>query len=999
MRRLFGRLGGTPSPPPPPAAPPGPPAASAASTSAAAAPTSSGDARRIDLRELRSIVADGDELRKGTDIYDRGGLSRLARHGERIFCEAAGSGSSPYRVTIAIPAGARPTARCSCMAARSRPFCKHAAALLVAWSRAPEAFVVAEAPPVAEASTGGGARRATVRTGKAATADLHAAGVAQALALVRELAAAGVASAAVDRPEQIRGLAETLRANRLRRLSARVHELADLLGASSRQRGRLDALAYATVVGDILLTARRLERHLGGETLEDRHVEELIGRNWRKTDRTPVDGLELAEYAYLVRATADEFVIRERRLLDLATGTHYSEKQILPGFMARRTPPIASEPGVRATGTGRVYPGFAPHRLDTEEITGRAGLTEPDVRRIVDAALPGPTAALAAFGEHRRDVFAPDALPLALRVDAIVAVGVRLAVVGAEGDAIILDDGEPLVEAVADRVLSVVIGDVDLDGILAVLRPLAAVVEPATGGLSVLITVPSVTPEPQAGDDAVDWLTSAQAAGASPAALSLAEIRDELAVVLVNGLGSLTDRVADPLATRLGDLGLERPASLLREIAARPDPADRLDDLVRLLHVLAVGAVRLAGTRQVDRSSLVRVPGHPALLVADPGDPLPEEEVARRRSAGTMGWAEAAVHRARRLAALPPTELAPIVPWWADATAVVAVVDAVRGDAGVRTRVERAVSLAYGLTAALTGVAIAAASPDPWADSLLESVRDLKDPPKPRWFDDDRIAAPQRALRMAARRAIAVRRGLPASTARLADPDQASALIEQLTSARSRDARKDAARELTKLEDDAAVPSLRRAFRADPAAIVRIEAAWTLATLGDVAMVDAFVDALAARSRDPEAAKGAAYGLGLLGDVRGVRALLEALAEGWRTSVVLAALEWTGELVMPLLLDRVLAEPSLAGRQGFVSALRPVPPPVLQGALAERLHARPAPDGKQQVALLRLAAAHKPTAAMIAQAILALPPDIADAAAVRSARSVLTLKGKARPAK
>ena len=659
----------------------------------APAPATSGEARRIDLRELRSIVSDGEELRKGTEVYDRGGLGRLARHGERIFCEAAGSGSAPYRVTITIPDRAQPTARCSCMAARSRPFCKHAAGLLVAWSRAPEAFAVAEAPPVAEGPAGGTTRRAGVRTGRAATADLHATGVAQALALVRELAAAGVATAAVDRPEQIRGLAETLRANRLRRLGARVHELADLLEAASRQRGRLDALAYASVVADVLLTARRLERHLAGETLEDRHVEELIGRNWRKADRRPVEGLELAEYAYLSRTTADEFVVRERRLLDVATGTHYSEKQILPGFLARRTPPIPSQAGLRATGTGGVYPGFAPHRLDTEEVTGRAALTDDDVRRIVGAALPGPAAALSAFQEHRRDVFAPDALPVTVRADAVVAVGARLAVVGTDGDAILLDDGDPLVEAVTDRALAAVIGDVDLDGILAVLRPLAVIVEPNAGGPPELLAIPSGAPEPEAGDDAVDWLTAARAAGASPAALSLAEIRDELAVVLVNGLGSLTDRVADPLATRLADLGLERPAALLREIAARPDPADRLDDLVRLLQVLAVGAVRLAGTRTIDRSALIPVPGHPALLVADPGEPLAEDEVARRRNAGSMGWAEAAVHRARRLSALPPGVFAPIVPWWADATAVEAVVAAVRDDPDVRGRVEDAVSL------------------------------------------------------------------------------------------------------------------------------------------------------------------------------------------------------------------------------------------------------------------------------------------------------------------
>jgi len=277
------------------------------------------------------------------------------------------------------------------------------------------------------------------------------------------------------------------------------------------------------------------------------------------------------------------------------------------------------------------------------------------------------------------------------------------------------------------------------------------------------------------------------------------------------------------------------------------------------------------------------------------------------------------------------------------------------------------------------------------------AVSDQPDPPKPGWFEGYRIAAPERAMRMGARRAIAARAILPAPTAHPADAERVPALVEQLTSARSRDARRDAARELAKVEDARSIPSLRRAFRADPAAAVRVEAAWTLATLGDTPMVDAFIDALAARARDPETAKGAAYGLGLLGDVRGVRALIEALADGWKSSVVLAALEWTGELVLPLVIERVLAEPALGGRQGVVSALRPVQPPVLMTALLAALHAAPAPNGKQQVALLRLAGAHPPTATAIARAIVDLPPDVADATAVRSARAVLTPTAKGKP--
>jgi hypothetical protein len=773
----------------------------------------------------------------------------------------------------------------------------------------------------------------------------------------------------------------------LRRLSARVLELADLLELAARRRGSLDSLAYASVISDLLLTARRLERHLGGETLEDRHVEELIGRNWRKTDRVAVTDLDLTQYAYLVRTTADDFVIRERRLIDLPTGTHYSEKQILPAFMARRTAPPPAEMGVRLGGTGGVYPGFAPHRLDSDGIAPTGPLAPDDVRRLVSVALAGPTAALAAFQEHRRDVFAPDAVPVAVRAEAIVAFGDRLGVVGSDGDALLLAEGGTLVDSVEGRSLCVVIGDIDLDGILAVLRPHAVVTEGTDGPELSALAVDS--PPPDATPDGGDWLTAARAAGASPAAVSLAEVRDELAAVLANGLGSLTDRVADPLVTRLADLGLERPAALLREIAARPDPADRLDDLVRLLQVLEIGAVRLAGNRAVDRSTLVPVPGHPALLVPDPGEPLPADEIARRRWTGSMGWPEAAVHRARRLAALPVAELEPIVPWWADASATAAVVAASTGDPARRRRLEAAVSLRYGLTAALTAISIAEGVPDGWVGDFLAPLQRLSDPKVPRWTSDFRHPMPQRAIRMAARRAVAARLGIPVRPAPVMDATTRDGLIAQLSSARSRDGRIEAARELVKAEDRAVLAALRRAFRSDPAPAVRLEAAWSLAALGDTTMVDAFIDALAARDRQPDVAKGAAYALGQLGDVRGVAALLDALADGWKSAVVLDALGWAGEIVLPGLIDRVVAEPALATRRGFVSALEANEASSVHTALVARLDGEPAPTGKQQVALLRLGAAHKTVADDLARRILARPDGATDAAARRAAHAVL----------
>jgi uncharacterized Zn finger protein len=114
------------------------------------------DARKLSLAELRDVVVDKAELQKGTQISDANHITHLSRHENKLFCDAAGSGASPYKVQILFNDDTTVKGRCSCMAARSRPFCKHAAALLVAWARAPEQFAVSDAPPVAP---GGDARR------------------------------------------------------------------------------------------------------------------------------------------------------------------------------------------------------------------------------------------------------------------------------------------------------------------------------------------------------------------------------------------------------------------------------------------------------------------------------------------------------------------------------------------------------------------------------------------------------------------------------------------------------------------------------------------------------------------------------------------------------------------------------------------------------------------------------------------------------------------------
>ncbi len=368
--------------------------------------------KQVGVGELRGIVVDSDELRKGTQLFDDKAVFNLARHANKLFCEAKGSGAAPYRVTLTFGDGALDVkAKCTCPAARSRSFCKHAAALLVAWTRAPEAFVVGDAPPP---GAPGQAKARAVKRGPAAAADLMKQGVDQVSTLVRDLGVAGVAAMGDDRAPMVQTLGENLRQYKLRRLSAKTLDLARLLEAGAAQRGSLPAVAYTDLLADLLLTARKLDKHLGsGEALDPRHVEELIGKSWQKADRQPASGLDLVEYAYVSRVTSDDFAIQESRLFNLVSGLHFSEKKIVPRFLAGSDPKPSRGGAVHEGVRGSTYPTYPPTRLELSDLGDPRAVDHASLARLVDTALPDVGSALGALQEHRRDVFAPDLLPVA----------------------------------------------------------------------------------------------------------------------------------------------------------------------------------------------------------------------------------------------------------------------------------------------------------------------------------------------------------------------------------------------------------------------------------------------------------------------------------------------------------------------------------------------------------------------------------------------------------
>jgi hypothetical protein len=893
--------------------------------------------------QLKLVVTDPEELSKGLAIADRGGLKHLARHGNKLFAEAEGSGSTPYKVQIVHDPEKGYRGRCSCMAARSRPFCKHAAALLVLWARDTNGFAVAEAAPEPAGEPGAPARRAKAKTGKVDAGALMRQGVEQTLTLVRELALSGITTMSEERIAQVRALAETLRAERLRRMSARLFELAATLGVAARDYAALDTEDYGAALADLWLAARRVQKHLEGEALPTEHVETLIGRSWTKKDRTPVQGLDLIEYAFVQEVTADDFVIRESRFLDMATGTHYSEKQILPAFLAKRTAPKRSYEGFLLAGAGGGrYPGFAPHRLDLSETGSFQPLAGDTISRIYERALPGVAGALARLSEHRKDVFAPDTVPVAVRVDSLMAEGDRLLALDESGDSLLITGDASaqiaLTSALAGAHLRVVLGDLLLLGAVPALQPLALVVErkgmaalealPAVNAEALLASRKSKRKEPAPGRRP-RWIDTARELGVGSAAISLGEVREELADILSEGISALTSRRAEGLVERLKQLNLVKPAALLAETAQHADPAQKIDDVVRLLQVLGIGLTRLAASRNVDRSRLARSPLHPAIMVFPPDEVLNADALVQELHANRLVGHGRAIAIDRALASFDEPTLARFAPTlFGDGSVSSLVAQRYAAHPGMalelardfltggETRYTMKGWSAPARVARYTAVQVLQRLESPQARNVLQSSRTG--------------ASRDRALLNLINRALQ-----PNSIEKVPD------LILDGLKAGNWETRGAALTQVVEQGCLAALPHVRRIAATDPSLQVRYRAWYAQAALLDVDAVPLWIAALRNRAANDDAGREALHALAHIGDNRSIAPLLDAFEEGYKPTLVAEALRAFGPAIVPPLLDRLEARPELVERKVTADIGAGVELSVVNEMLAQRLAVLP----------------------------------------------------------
>ncbi|HEY4176772.1 MAG TPA: HEAT repeat domain-containing protein [Kofleriaceae bacterium] len=938
------------------------------------------DAPKITVAELRAIVTDAGELAKGAKIVDDKGLSNLSRHEHKLFADAAGS--TTYKVQ-AIHEDKGWRARCSCMAARSRPFCKHGAALLVAWQRSPDAFAVSDAPPPGS----GDAKKKAVKSGKVDVKALMAKGVEQVATLVRELAVTGAASLADDRGDQVRALGENLREHKLRRLSAKTIALADLVDTARSKGDDFDHLAYAELLGDLLLTARKLEKHIAGEALEDRHVEELIGKTWTKKDRGAIDGLDLVEVAFLQRETPDNFVIRESRFVDAKTGEHYSEKQILPGFLVKRTPPKLSYAGKLLRGAGGgLYPGFSPRRTDLESPGTAEALKAEALDALVEKAVPSVKAAIAALADHKKDVFAPETLPVVIACDMVIADRGRLQLAGADGSAVFLPDDDEaadrLASALAGVSLDAVIGDLTLDGALPTLSPLAVVVRGKGGkGPRELRSIATGMAKPQsrkvrvearAGARKSNWAYTARALDLSTAAIALGEIREELADLVYTGLSSVTPRRVEAMATRLGELSLAKQADLLRATAARADASDRLDDIIRLHQVLGIALARLAGAAHVERDALAASPMFASVFVRKATELLAPAEIRIKLARGEVNRFEAAALTGRYYETLSPDSLVEqVFPAWADGSAspYIALAARARPEAAIASA-RRVVGGRYPRMASITALRVLEALGSDEAKRGLHAV-------ETRHADS--------TLRSMARNAIGRLAGLSTDL----DP-KLLATRTALFNASTKDERARSAERLADAGDVGAIPYLRTSFSGDISGDVRDAAGRALGRLGDAESVDTFCVALAQRDVDHERAKTSAYALGSLGDVRGLAALVDAYRASWLTGTVAESLAAIGPAAIPLLLEVIELDPALLKRSTATTVFEDLRSEDLLPALVERIEAL-AKDGDfvpRATALVDLVKNRAHVVSEIGAKIMKLRPDLVEKSASREARAL-----------
>lgn len=336
--------------------------------------------RRLTEKDVRALCQAVD-YENGQRYFKQGHVADTWQTETSLHAVVAGSGKRPYQVSVTDEAG-KLIPRCTCPAHRRRPFCKHVAAVLVAWTEAPGRFVPghAERPAAPDPPR----RRRRRARSKVDRRKVQMEGLTKVEALLVELTSYGLLSLTEAQVTLVNDLAHTVESHKLRRLSRLVGLLGLALETARSDREQFDEAAYAELLGDAWLTAQATRRALEDPDADPTTLEDLVGKTWREKDLERREGVRLVELAYETVGLDTGFTIDTSFLLSLGDGAIYAEKQIVPTRLKKqkRKPSYSG----RLEGTIGLYPGLEPRRVKLVDVAPEAPLTDGDWQQALDHA-------------------------------------------------------------------------------------------------------------------------------------------------------------------------------------------------------------------------------------------------------------------------------------------------------------------------------------------------------------------------------------------------------------------------------------------------------------------------------------------------------------------------------------------------------------------------------------------------------------------------------------
>jgi hypothetical protein len=355
-----------------------------------------GRGRRLELLQIKRWVGET-TFERGLDYADRGKIAHAAREGDVLTAEVEGStprgAEKPamYRVRVDLEP---PVPRAGCTCPVRRPFCKHAAAVLILWQREPEAF--AEQPG-----------EAAQRNREPSKADRRRQMLLEELEAVRGMLSDFAIHGVTARGKQWVDAVPQILATARRRRQLRLAELLDEL-----QRQVTGATApdprHADLLMDLWFTLEATRRYVEGKPIEERVLEQLIGTTPREAGlarRYHVPLLELAYEQFPGPLGARHDV---SYLIDMNSGELFVERLVVPARRAQREEPKPWYPEPLVATEMGIYPGYPPLRIALIGVAaGSTSLSDAVVQ-----ALDLGEASLAAIHERlaqsAADPFAPE---------------------------------------------------------------------------------------------------------------------------------------------------------------------------------------------------------------------------------------------------------------------------------------------------------------------------------------------------------------------------------------------------------------------------------------------------------------------------------------------------------------------------------------------------------------------------------------------------------------